>query len=89
MYMIFRQLCFKSKFRQNIKKKQNNTLKVKESINSLFKPVPVKENSDNAIGIELTGSLNKRKIIQILCDFAQKEEIKELTINYGLDGNFY
>lgn len=88
MYMIFRQLSFKSKFRQNIKTKNN--LKVKESISSLFKPVPVKQDSNDAnIGVELTGDLNKRKIVQILCDFAKKEVIKELSIKYGLDGNFY
>ena len=88
MYMIFRQLSFKSKFRQNIKTKNN--LKVKESISSLFKPVPVKQDSNDAnIGVELTGDLNKRKIVQILCDFAKKEVIRELSIKYGLDGNFY
>lgn len=88
MYMIFRQLSFKSKFRQNIKTRNN--LKVKESISSLFKPVPVKQDSNDAnIGVELTGDLSKRKIVQILCDFAKKEVIKELSIKYGLDGNFY
>lgn len=87
--MVFRQLCFKTKFIQNVKKKQkSNNLKPKESVSSLFKPVPVKQNSDN-VGIELTGSLNKRKIVQILCDFSKKEILKELTLKYGLDGNFY
>lgn len=81
---LLRQLSFKSKFRQNIKTKNN--LKVKESISSLFKPVPVKQDSNDAnIGVELTGDLNKRKIVQILCDFAKKEVIKELSIKYGLD----
>lgn len=89
--MIFRQLCSRTKFIQNVKKKQNsNKLKAKESVSSLFKPVPVNQNSDDAnVGIELTGSLNKRKIVQILCDFSKKEIIKELTIKYGLDGNFF
>ncbi|XP_012343051.2 ATP-dependent RNA helicase SUV3 homolog, mitochondrial [Apis florea] len=84
---FLRQLCSRTKFIQNVKKKQNsNKLKAKESISSLFKPVPVNQNSDDAnVGIELTGSLNKRKIVQILCDFAKKEIIKELTIKYGLD----
>lgn len=91
MYMIFRQLCSKTNFRKKtyLKKTQNN-LKIKESVSSLFKPVPVKEDSNDAnVGAELTGVLNKRKIVQILCDFATKEVIKELSIKYGLDGNFY
>ncbi|KAG6798484.1 ATP-dependent RNA helicase SUV3, mitochondrial [Apis mellifera caucasica] len=84
---LLRQLCSKTNFRKKtyLKKTQNN-LKIKESVSSLFKPVPVKEDSNDAnVGAELTGVLNKRKIVQILCDFATKEVIKELSIKYGLD----
>lgn len=86
--MIFRQLGSRVKFTQSIRNKQSKGSA--QSISTLFKPTLVKKDSDTAsVGIELCGTLNKRKIIQILCDFAKTESIKELGAKYGLDGNLF
>lgn len=39
------------------------------------------------VGAELAGQLKKRDIIQILATFANTKSIKELSRQYGLDGN--
>ncbi|XP_060828972.1 ATP-dependent RNA helicase SUV3 homolog, mitochondrial [Bombus pascuorum] len=81
---ILRQLGSRVKFTQSIRNKQSKGNE--QSISTLFKPVLVKKDSDTAsVGIELCGTLNKRKIIQILCDFANTKSIKELSAKYGLD----
>lgn len=86
--MIFRQLGSRVKFTQSIRNKQSKGNA--QSINTLFKPVLVKKDSDTAdVGIELCGNLSKCKIIQILCNFAKTESVRELGAKYGLDGNIF
>lgn len=73
-------------FTQSVSRKHG---KSDSPVSSLFKPVQVKTNTDNAnVGVELTGSLSKRGIIQALCNFANKDSIKQLSVQYGLDGNY-
>lgn len=58
-----------------------------ENFTSLFKPVPIKANADDInVGAELTGSLPKTDIQQILEKFRNQQEIKTLSLEYGLDG---
>lgn len=86
--VILRQLDSGIKFTQSVRKKQSKH--DAQNLNNLFRPVPVKKNVDDAnIGVELTGSISKHKMIQILCDFAKHATVKELSAKYGLDGNFF
>ncbi|CAD1475255.1 unnamed protein product, partial [Heterotrigona itama] len=72
------------KFTQSVRKKQNKH--DAQNLNNLFQPVPVKKNVDDAnVGVELTGSISKYKVIQILCDFAKHSIVKELSTKYGLN----
>ncbi|CAK9800924.1 ATP-dependent RNA helicase SUV3 homolog, mitochondrial [Anthophora quadrimaculata] len=80
---LLRQLNPAIKFTQNVRRKQN---KSNSPLSSLFKPVSVKTDlNDTNIGAELTGTLNKREIIQILCTFANNNTVKDLSKKYGLD----
>ncbi|XP_050439291.1 ATP-dependent RNA helicase SUV3 homolog, mitochondrial [Adelges cooleyi] len=55
-------------------------------LSTLFVPVPVKPNPDDInVGAELTGSLNKGDLLKILNRFYQKNEIKQLAMENGLD----
>lgn len=56
------------------------------NLSALFKPVPIKTNSDDiSVGAEITGKLNKADLLKILNKFTQKREIKLLCIENGLD----
>ncbi|CAK9823603.1 ATP-dependent RNA helicase SUV3 homolog, mitochondrial [Anthophora retusa] len=80
---LLRQLNPAIKFTQNVRRKQN---KNDSPLSSLFKPVSVKADvKDTNVGAELTGTLNKREIIQILYTFANKNTVKDLSKKYGLD----
>ncbi|XP_017892243.1 ATP-dependent RNA helicase SUV3 homolog, mitochondrial isoform X2 [Ceratina calcarata] len=80
---ILRQFNPRVKLTPSVRRKQT---KNDPSISSLFKPVTVKvETNDRNVGVELTGSLSKRVIIQILCNFANKNTVKELSTKHGLD----
>ncbi|CAL7938682.1 unnamed protein product [Xylocopa violacea] len=84
---FLRQLNPAVKCVQSVRRKQTNN---KRSINSLFTPVNVKTDiNEKNVGVELTGSLNKRKIIQILCDFANKVTIMELSAKHGIDKEIF
>lgn len=80
---LLRQLNPAVRFAQSTRRKHNDD---NSDISSLLKPIPVKVNKDDGnVGAELTGSLNKRKIIQILSVFANHSTVKELSTKYGLD----
>ncbi|CAK9811539.1 ATP-dependent RNA helicase SUV3 homolog, mitochondrial [Anthophora plagiata] len=80
---LLRQLNPVVKFTQNVRRKQS---KNNSPLSSLFKPVSVKADlNDTNVGAELTGTLNKREIIQILCTFANNDTVKDLSKKYGLD----
>ncbi|KAH0950142.1 hypothetical protein HN011_000369 [Eciton burchellii] len=53
----------------------------------LFQPIPIKPNPDDInVGAELTGSIIKKKdLLKVLNSFMQKNEIKKLAEEYGLD----
>lgn len=56
------------------------------SVSGLFIPVPVKPNPDDInVGAELTGKLNKADLLKVLNKFYQKQEIKILAMENGLD----
>ncbi|XP_076762122.1 suv3 RNA helicase [Xylocopa sonorina] len=81
--LVLRQLNPTVKCAQSIRRKHTNS---KSSISSLFKPIIVKTNANEEnIGIELSGTLNKRDIINILCKFAYQDTVKELSAKHGLD----
>uniref|UniRef100_A0A1B6MUP0 ATP-dependent RNA helicase SUV3 homolog, mitochondrial n=1 Tax=Graphocephala atropunctata TaxID=36148 RepID=A0A1B6MUP0_9HEMI len=55
-------------------------------VSTLFVPIAVKSNPDDInIGAELTGTLNKGDLLKILNKFYQKQEIKVLSMENGLD----
>ncbi|XP_054261770.1 ATP-dependent RNA helicase SUV3 homolog, mitochondrial [Macrosteles quadrilineatus] len=55
-------------------------------VSTLFVPVNVKPNSDEInIGAELTGKLDKSQLLKILSSFYQKQEIKILAMENGID----
>lgn len=86
--VILRQLDSGIKFTQSVRKKYSK--RNSENLNNLFHPVSVKKNVDDAnVGVELTGSISKHKVIQILCDFAKHATVKELSEKYGLHGNSF
>ncbi|XP_047363654.1 ATP-dependent RNA helicase SUV3 homolog, mitochondrial isoform X1 [Vespa velutina] len=69
---------------QRGKKSKNNAEDI--NINTLFRPVPVKSNSDDInIGSELTGNLNKTDLLIVLNKFIEAREIKSLAMECGLD----
>ncbi|OAD59989.1 hypothetical protein WN48_07834, partial [Eufriesea mexicana] len=72
------------KFTQSIRGKQtDNTL---GTINSLVKPVTLKKNSNNLnIGLELTGALDKSKVLQTMYNFSINNAVKQLCDQHGLD----
>lgn len=56
------------------------------NISQLFVPVPVKANPDDInVGAELTGNLNKGELLKVLNKFYQKQEVKILALENGLD----
>ncbi|GLH11315.1 hypothetical protein R5R35_001449 [Gryllus longicercus] len=62
----------------------------KDDINasSLFIPVPVKPNPDDAdIGAELTGKLDKAELLKVLNKFFQSKQIKSVSLENGLDNH--
>lgn len=60
----------------------------KQNLSSLFKPVQIKPNTDDInVGVELVGKLNKGDVLQILNQFTQKKQIKDLCKEHGLDCN--
>jgi len=65
-------------------KKSNSNSNTSES---LFQPIPIKPNPDDInIGAELTGStLKKKDLLKILNSFMQKNEIRKLATEHGLD----
>ncbi|KAF3425615.1 hypothetical protein E2986_05162 [Frieseomelitta varia] len=82
--LFLRQLDSGIKFTQSVRKKYSKY--DSQNLNNLFHPVSVKKNVDDAnVGVELTGSISKHKVIQILCDFAKHAVVKELSTKYGLD----
>ncbi|XP_051159009.1 ATP-dependent RNA helicase SUV3 homolog, mitochondrial [Leptopilina boulardi] len=57
-----------------------------ENFNSLFKPIPVKTNENKInVGAELTGTLSRKDILNILEKFREQKEIASLSLEYGLD----
>ncbi|KAK1130715.1 hypothetical protein K0M31_018828 [Melipona bicolor] len=82
--LFLRQLDSGIKFTQSVRKKHSK--RDSQNLNNLFHPVSIKKNVDDAnVGVELTGSISKHKVIQILCDFANHATVKELSTKYGLD----
>ena len=59
-----------------------------ENVSMLFKPVSVQSNTEEDIGSELVGKLDKNDVLKILNKFTQKREIKTLCVENGLDGEF-
>lgn len=67
--------------------KQDNTNDDSFKVSRLFEPNPVKSSSDSLLGVELTGKISKSDILKVLNKFSQKEENRNLCLEYGLDGN--
>uniref|UniRef100_A0A1B6D0T0 ATP-dependent RNA helicase SUV3 homolog, mitochondrial n=1 Tax=Clastoptera arizonana TaxID=38151 RepID=A0A1B6D0T0_9HEMI len=60
--------------------------KTGSNISQLFVPVQVKANSDDInIGAELAGNLNKGDLLKVLNKFYQRQEVKILALENGLD----
>lgn len=56
------------------------------TVSRLFQPAPIKESSTTSIGIELTGKIDRTKLLDKLNVFSNKKEIHQLCQEYGLDG---
>lgn len=57
-----------------------------ESYTSLFKPVPLKQTSDDInVGAELSGTLSKTEVQKILEKFRLQKDVETLSLEYGLD----
>lgn len=55
-------------------------------ISTLFTPVPVKPTSNGInVGEEISGQLNRDGFIKVLNEFYQKDEIKALAAEHGLN----
>jgi len=69
---------------QQCRGKKSDSSNISES---LFQPIPIKPNPDDInVGAELTGSIIKKKdLLKVLNSFMQKNEIKKLAEEYGLD----
>lgn len=66
----------------NIRMKNNTTI-----LSSFFKPIIVQPNSgDLDVGAEIVGKLDKNEVVKALNKFTQKQEIKKLCWENGLDG---
>lgn len=65
-----------------LKSKNNN-------IHPFLTPVPVETRpSEENVGAEFTGEINKSELIKILNAFYQKKELKILAAEHGLDGKW-
>lgn len=64
--------------------------KPETNVSALFKPVIVRPDlgSENDVGAELVGKLDKAEVLKILNKFTQKREIKGLCAENGLDGKY-
>lgn len=64
-----------------------NFVRTKKDDSSLFKPVPIKLSQDDInVGAELTGmSLDKAELLKILGKFSQKNEVRVLCFENGMD----
>ncbi len=59
------------------------------SVSSLFTPVPVSPNPDDInVGAELTDKLKKQDLMKILTTFSQREPVKALSREHGLDSKY-
>ncbi|XP_014242250.1 ATP-dependent RNA helicase SUV3 homolog, mitochondrial [Cimex lectularius] len=62
------------------------TKKAASNLSALFTPVPVKPNQDDeGIGKELAGTIPKAELIKLLNKFYQMSELKQLSVENGLD----
>lgn len=57
-----------------------------DSVSRLFQPATIKENDVSKIGAELTGTINKSQLLNVLNQFSQKKEIFILCKEHGLEG---
>lgn len=59
------------------------------TFSQLITPVQIKPNTDDInVGAELTGSLDKQELLKIVNKFSQKNEIRILCMENGLDSKF-
>lgn len=58
------------------------------SVSKLFQPATIKEIDVSRIGVELTGSINKSQLLDVLNQFSQKKEIFNLCKDHGMDGMY-
>jgi hypothetical protein len=59
------------------------------SVSSLFTPVPVSPNPDDInVGAELTDKLKKQDLMKILTTFSQRDPVKVLSREHGLDSKY-
>ncbi|XP_043468834.1 ATP-dependent RNA helicase SUV3 homolog, mitochondrial isoform X2 [Leptopilina heterotoma] len=59
-----------------------------ESYTSLFKPVPLKQTSDDInVGAELSGTLSTTEVQKILEKFRKQKDVETLSLEYGLDSH--
>lgn len=69
----------------NIRMKNNTTI-----ASSFFKPVDIRTNSNDInVGAEIVGKLDKNEVIKALNKFTQKQEIKTLCFENGIDGKVW
>ncbi|CAG7836861.1 unnamed protein product [Allacma fusca] len=63
----------------------------KTQVSHLFVPLTVKPIPEEhaAIGVELTGKLNKQDVLKTLNKFFRRSEIKLLSLEYGLDNYLF
>jgi len=79
-------LNFKLGIIRNFSSKRKSQKTSSSPVSTLFVPVNIKPNSDEPnVGAELTGSLDKGQLLKILNKFYQKQEIKLLAMENGID----
>lgn len=76
-----------NRFFSSDNKNQNGNGKSTE-IPSIFKPVPIKDVPVNEVGKEMVGELEREKVLTILNSFSQRKQIRELCIEFGIDGEY-
>ncbi|GFR98358.1 ATP-dependent RNA helicase SUV3 homolog, mitochondrial-like Protein [Elysia marginata] len=73
--------------------KRFKSRKSNDSLSSIIQPLPVKPASRNTddinIGEELTGALKKDKLLKLLAQFYNRDAVKKLAFENGLDNRLF
>lgn len=77
-------------FSSNSRRGFSRDKKVGTNISALFVPGPVQSTaSEENVGAELVGTLNKADVLKVLNKFYQRPEIKQLCTDNGLDSKSF